>query len=247
MPDRRLKARISDAVATRSVLRHSRRVLVLTDAESVGVRAVARSAATHIQLIANGIAVRPREVTRRGGGRPVVLFLARLHPRKGALTFAAASKILVEAGCDADFRVVGPDEGDLQALVQFKQRHSLDALHYCGAIGPGDSLDELRTATVYVLPSRQEVFPMTVLEALSVGTPVVLSDECGIAKGLETRSAAIVCRPEERAVANAIDLLLSNHQLREALIRAGYQAIDGWLSIEAVVKDLEHAYGHTPA
>lgn len=242
MPDRRVRARLFDAALVRKVLRRAQRILTLTSAESIGLDKVA-GADLQLHRITNGLRPPAAFVREESAERPIVLFLARLHPRKRVLVFAEAARQLSRSGSRAIFRVVGPDEGDLDALQAFITEHGLDGrLVYAGSVGPGGSFDELRRASIFVLPSHGEVFPMTVLEAMSVGTPVIVSRDCGIASELETRHAAVIVDGAAPELAEAIDTLLSDAQRRDAVARHATDAFHDWLSIEIVAEQLEEHY-----
>lgn len=115
-------------------------------------------------------------------GRRLLLFLGRLHPKKGCDLLIEAFAAL--AGRDEDLHLVmaGPDGVGL--------RHSLECL--AGRLGVGDRVTwtgmlegpakwgALRAAEAFVLPSHQENFGIAVAEALAVGTPVLVSTQVNI-------------------------------------------------------------------
>ncbi|MCC2034057.1 glycosyltransferase [Microbacterium allomyrinae] len=242
MPDNRALAKAFDAALTRRALGRADSVFVLTDAEFDGVTAVAGETVTPvIARIPNGVATRGVSA-ERDVDPPVVLFLARLHPRKRVLAFAEAARELSESGVRATFRVIGPDEGDLAAFLAYKSEHRLNQLEYAGAIASGAAVEELSKATVYVLPSFGEVFPMTVLESFAAGTPVILTDECAIAPDLTARGCIEPTTGEPRDIARAITQLLDSSDRRAALVEAANDALTDWLAIGAVADRLEEAY-----
>jgi glycosyltransferase involved in cell wall biosynthesis len=244
MPDQRTAARALDAVATRPVFAAAAAALVLTEIEQAGLtEVIAGIGGSPPILIPNGVPAPAGLVDQCRPGPPVVMFLARLHPRKRVLAFAEAARLLVESGSDAMFEIIGPDEGDLPEL---RNRIAADSLGerviYRGAIGAGQAPDELSRAAVYVLPAVREVFPMTVLEALSVGTPVVLGRDCGIAPELARRGAATVTDGSPETLAAAVAELLQSDSLRARRIESGMRAVDEWFSIDAVASRLESIY-----
>lgn len=241
MPDPRLKARLLDWIATRRVLRAASVLLALTQVEANGLREVAR-VPVEVSRIPNGVHL-PERTKANIGLRPQVLFLARLHPRKRVMAFAEMALILTREGRVETFHVVGPDEGDLQALQEFIAKHNLSTqLFYEGSIESGASLDRLREASVFVLPSVGEVFPMAVLEALSVGTPVVITEDCGLADDLKKWGAGQVTDGTPRSLAEATRMLLTHPDIHKKQATSGVQAVRTELSIEAVVDQLESLY-----
>ncbi|MDX6222851.1 MAG: hypothetical protein QOD91_1905, partial [Frankiales bacterium] len=138
---------------------------------------------------------------------------------------------------------VGPDEGDLAEFLAFvESKGRSDRVRYEGAIEPARVRERMARATVYVLPSVDEPFGMTVVEALSVGTPTVVTDSCGIGADLAARGAVTVSPPAASQLADAVYALLTDPAKRQAMGEAGRQAVRDAYGIEAVVDQLEAAY-----
>lgn len=240
MPRRSITVRLLDAAITRRVLKSARRVLVLTTVEANGINSICRGDAK-VELIPNGITPAPRQPTERQTNR--ILFLARLHPRKRVMAFAEMCRHLVEAGVQFTAHVVGPDEGDLASLRDYIQEFGLSrTLTYEGPVGPGESVQWLASSAVFVLPSVGEVFPMTILEALAAGTPVVTTEDSGLASMLVKLGAAAVTDGSPQELATQVAKLLRDEGYRSSLIHQGYRAVEQELSIGAVVTQLETAY-----
>lgn len=240
-PDARLRSRVVDAVIVRRALRAAPLVLTLTEQESQDVTAVAGET-VRTAAIDNGVHV-AAQVGLERPAPPTALFLARLHPRKNVMLFAEAARRLHAEGTRAVFRVIGPDEGDLARLRMFVAEHRLDVvLHYAGAVGPGRSEEELRCAAVLVLPSVGEIYPMTVLEAMAVGTPVILSEDCGLSPALSRAAAAVVVRPEAASLTDAMRALLRSDERRQALAEAGLAYARAAFDIGAVGTRLLQLY-----
>lgn len=238
-PDDRLLARVLDAAATRRYLRGARRVLVLTDAEEDGLRRLAPSA--RLTRVPNGIAV--REVSGTHGPGRDVLFCARLHRRKRPLAFVDMAAGLADAYPDVSFSMVGPDEGELRAVTEAIARHSLEGrVRYEGALAPEQVEQRLARASVYVLPSVDEPFPMSLLEALSLGVPSVCTNSCGISPQLEQAGAALVSDPSVEALTAAVGGLLASPQSAKALGERGRAAAQQNFSIRVVGDLLEQIY-----
>lgn len=245
MPDRRPLARVMDALIVRPAFARADAVLALTDAEKAGLVAVCRGRAL-VERIGNGIEVAPDAATGRSG-TPRVLFLARLHPRKNATLFVEAALKLVAEGIAAEFLVAGPDEGELSRIADLLVMAGSPAgIRYVGAVPPAETRELLRTASLYVLPSVGEVFPMTVLEALAVGTPVVVTSENGLAGELIQAGAALVIEPTADALAEAIRDVIEDNTARIALAERGLAAVRERFSSRAVAERLVEIYRRVP-
>lgn len=244
MPDNRLRARLTDRVATRSVLRGAARVLALTKEETAGLTVVAQAQLPLVGL-PNGLA--PGAARTAAGGVTTadsdVLFLARLHPRKRVRAFADMAALLVQRGVSARFSVVGPDEGELSPLQEQVERQGLvSQLTYEGPLATDAVPARLAAASVFVLPSVDEPFPMTVLEALAAGTPTVVTDSCHIAPLLRRHDAALVTDGSPAALADAVEQILRDPDVRHRLQEGGRRALSEEFSITAVADRLEEIY-----
>jgi glycosyltransferase involved in cell wall biosynthesis len=179
---------------------------------------------------------------------PVVLFLARLHPRKRVSAFLEMARILSEEGVAASYRVVGPDEGDLVEAQRLVRRHKLgDHVSFLGNLQGETVAREYRSSAVYVLPAINEPFPMTVLEALSFGVPTVVTDTCYIAPMLKDSGAALVSGPQPEALAESVEAILHKPGLAERLSHTGRGLAQTQFSSDRVVDRLENYYRNVHA
>lgn len=220
------------------LLRGARRRYVLTDAEQAGLAVLLPGSPT--SRLANAVAV-PAVAPRCLNAIPQVTFLARLHPRKRVLTFADLAQHLADTGVAATFTVYGPDEGDLTALTAL-MASSTASISYGGAVDHAAAQTILAASDVYVLPSVDEPFPMSVLEAMAVATPVVLVDTCGLAGPLAGRAGAQVTDATVEQLAEAVRRLLSDPaRWREASADARRAAVT-LFSLDAVVDQVLTGY-----
>jgi glycosyltransferase involved in cell wall biosynthesis len=235
-------ARVFDRVYV-PMLRRARCCLVLTEEERRALTAVLGPKAPPLVTLANGMPPPRRVPDARPRGGHQVLFLARLHPRKRPEAFVEMAALVHKEVPEARFTLYGTDEGSLRKVDQLiADRGLTDVVHYGGALDHSSALEAFRRATVYVLPSVNEPFGMTVLEALAEGTPVVCTDSCGIAEELTSRQAAMVTDSSPEALAAAVIRLLGDEALRRRLVDAGHRAIEEVFSIRAVVDRLEGIY-----
>jgi glycosyltransferase involved in cell wall biosynthesis len=240
MPRRHPRARLVDLLLV-PLLRRARHRFVLTDIEASGLTEVV-GARWPTERLPNGIdvpEVGPRQLADPGQ----VVFLARLHPRKRVDAFLDAAEVLIGSGSSAQFMVYGPDEG-CRPLVQQRLTEGplVGRVVDGGALDHDGALDALARADVYVLPSRDEPFPITLLEAIARGTPSVCTTSCGVAGTLQERRAGVVTDGSPAELAKAIEALLADRdEWRHASQRA-QQAARVEFSVAAVVDRLLAAY-----
>lgn len=148
---------------------------------------------------------------------PLVLFLGRLIPRKGA-------DLLIEAFADAfpekgRLVIAGP-EGEPGHLNQLKararERSVQDRVLFPGALKGEDKVVALADADVFVLPSRYENFANAAAEAIACGTPVIITDRCGISE-LVHPQAGIVIPCDALALTGALRRFFDSPELRRRL------------------------------
>jgi glycosyltransferase involved in cell wall biosynthesis len=219
-------------------------VLALQQNESDEIKRIAPRART-VEL-PNGVELPVAAERWRAGNLidPVVLFLARLHPRKRVTAFLEMARILSNEGVAARYRVVGPDEGDLGEAQRLVRRYKLgDRVAFVGSLQGEAVAREYRNSAVYVLPAVNEPFGMTILEALSQGVPTVVTDTCFLAPTLKNSSAALVSEPQPDALAESVKAILRVPGLAESLSRSGTRLTQTNFSFDRVAERLENYYG----
>ena len=112
-------------------------------------------------------------------GPVVFLLIARLLKDKGIFEYASAAAILKQRYPEAIFRLLGPLDPNPNAISsdQLRTWQQAGVLDYLGEAG--DVRPHLAASCVYVLPSYREGTPRTVLEAMSMGRPVITTDAPG--------------------------------------------------------------------
>lgn len=144
----------------------------------------------------------------REGRALSLLFLSRLHPKKGLpVLFEALALLRGHFNVMARLRVVGdgPDEYVAELTDLAKRLGVLEHIEFVGFLQGEAKAQALAEADVFVLPSYQENFSLAAAEALAVGTPVVVSDQVGIAEEIKLAGAGLVVPAHApKDLANAI-------------------------------------------
>lgn len=229
-----------DAILTRPVLERLATVFYLTDRERVALEQVGRGR-TNLRHLVNGVPAakaiaRPKDVS------PEVLFLARLHPRKRAIHFVRAAITLSSEFPNTHFSLVGPDEGDGPEVAKLIERARCGHIRWEGALAPEETLNRMSRATIYALPSVDEPFPMSVLEAASLGLPLVVTDSCGLAGPVNDYQAGIVTNDSVGGLVDALRSLLSNQGLRSVTGLQAQQMAAELFSMDRVAELLIRTY-----
>lgn len=211
----KLLARLLDGLRTRRVFRSARRLFYLTQREERELRAVAGTDELPLEFLPNGVPSTALRADVESGNE--VLFLARLHPRKRPLDFVEAALRLHAEFPDTRFAMVGPDEGEAEAVRTAIAASGADGwLVWEGPLAPSETLTRMSRASVYALPSIDEPFPMTVLEAMSIGLPCVVTEECGLASAVRDPTSLTVVPATVPTLVAAVRGLLADASERVA-------------------------------
>ena len=133
--------------------------------------------------------------------------------------------------------------GRLQELARAKKVDS--RVVFSGPVFGNMKWSAYRDADVFVLPSQNENFGNSAAEAAACGTPVVITENCGVAPLLEGIAALVVVH-ETKAVAQAVKEILSNRELRMRLSEGGRAAASG-LGWDEPVYAMEQIYAELAA
>lgn len=144
---------------------------------------------------------------RLNDGKKRVLFLGRFHENKGPDLLAKAIKILNRD--DVTLQLAGYDDGYEATLRNLVNELGIQA-EWEGPLYGKDKVVAYNSADIYVMPSRRELFGLTLLEALACGTPVIITDVCGVAPLLPPECGRVVPF-DEHALVDAINKALNNN------------------------------------
>jgi glycosyltransferase involved in cell wall biosynthesis len=238
--DKRL-AGVLDALLVRRVMRGAGALLYLTELERTQLLEVLGAPAPDtLHRLVNGVA--PADRRPLPEGPPLVSYIARFQERKRPEDLVRAFAEVLQARPDARLVLAGPDEGRLAATLELMSTLRLaHAVEYVGALDHEGVLGLLRRSSAYVLPAVDEPFPMSVLEALSVGVPTVVTTSNGLADDIGRAGAGrVVAGPEE--LAGAV-LSLLDKAANEAASRAAHELSSRSFSLSAVTDTLQDVYG----
>ena len=176
--------------------------------------------------------------------RPIVLFLGRIHPKKGIDFFLRATLPVWRRNREWILTIVGPDEDGHRAQLEKLVRD-------CGIRGNvrfHDSISgRLRigaygAAAIFVLTSHNENFGMSVVEAMAAAVPVLISDQVGISPEIAADRAGVVVPLEEPAIRKALAELMASRDLRHTYAQRGLECVRRRYDIDVVAQRMSRAY-----
>ena len=200
----------------------------LNTAEAKAIRSLGFT--NPIGVIANGVDLPPlndrHATTARHDARSQLLFMGRLHPKKGIDRLIDAWRIAKQRAPDVinSWRVViaGWDDGGHRAALE-SLVSSADLEADIAFVGPliGESKNAaLDNASAFILPSLSEGLPMAVLEAWAHGLPVLMTGACNLPEGFAA-GAAFEISAEADVMADQIVAALGDHRALALAGKAG--------------------------
>lgn len=177
-------------------------------------------------------------------GRPIALFLSRIHPKKGLerllpywpeLLKRHPTLLLVIAGTGEPARV--------QRVQEVAKQHGLiNSVLFVGQLSGAAKSRAMADADVFILPSYQEGFSMAITEAMAAGLPVVITRECNFDEVEQVHAGVVIDNGDMAAFAQAVAHLVDDAADRQRMGRNGRLLVQQRFTMETVAQKLETLY-----
>lgn len=228
--------------AIRFVLTHVATVVVLSDIWQKQMRQIAPTA--NFCTIPNpvSLALAAADIPASRRSVPAILFMGRLEREKGIFDLIDAFASLRMCYPRLELRIAG--DGDIGAVRRWAaDRGVADAVNFLGWIDGAGKADALREADALVLPSYVEGMPMSALEAMAAGTPVVATCVGALPELIADGVNGLLVKPGDvPGLTCAIDRLLSSAAVRRRLSKSAHDRVAQYYSLERVVPQIEALY-----
>lgn len=176
-------------------------------------------------------------------GIPKLIYTAVIYPQKGQLLLVEAVKILLDREIMLHVDLVGDfvDEEYKNQINAYIQRYNLsEYISFTGRIDNSMLRKKLSLYDIYVSPSFIEMSPFNLLEAKAVGLPIIACKTGGIPDIISDTNDGILIPPRDaKSLADAIELLLNNDEMRKHLGSAARHNISSVQAPDAVAKRLQ--------
>lgn len=212
------------------------------------------TASERIVVRRNGVEA-PQSVPQRGAFRTqwrihpdekMVLFLGRVEPKKSPDLLLRAFvewRREWQLGVGSVLVISGPEQnsGYLAQLESLAASLGIaDSVRFTGPLYDEKKWEAYADADVFVLPSQNENFGNSAAEAMVCGTPVIVTDQCGIAPMIGGR-AGLVVRHDSGSIAGALKILLED-QSAAARFRRGCSQVVSELSWDDPISEMDLMY-----
>jgi len=216
-------------------------VIVLSERWRAFVSGIAPRA--RIEVIPNYVNIPPaRPSVPSNSTHCTFFFSGQICPRKGIFDLLPALKLVRSVNPTVYLRVAG--DGELQRAINLT--HELDlgiAVTFLGWLPSGRVSQELSNADAFVLPSYNEGLPMSLLEAMAAGLPVLSTPVGGIPEVLEQGVNGLIADAGNiQSIADSMLALADDADLRARLGKAARDTIQTRYSTAVLMPRLERLY-----
>lgn len=176
--------------------------------------------------------------------KKVILFLGRINWKKGLDILIEGFAKLFRDRQDVHLLIAGSDEeGYATRVKKWIRNYRIDSgVTFTGILNGKDKLEAYSKSDIFVLPSYSENFGLSVVEAMALGLPVVISNKVGISKEIAINKAGIVVDTNAGSLYRGMKLLLEDTHLKEATIINGKKMAEENYSIDKIADKMIEAF-----
>lgn len=231
----RWKQRIVRAVFDRAAA-----IVVLSRSWQEWARSISRNPA--VVAIYNPVRLPPLAADFSARDPASLLFLGQLGNRKGAYDLLQA--VARVAPAHPELKLVMAGDGEVERVRAEVQRLGLQRqVEVLDWVGGARKQELLERAAIYVLPSYCEGLPMSVLEAMAAGLPVICTPVGGVPEAITDGCEGRLIVPGDiDALCAALDALLSRLELRQRMGEAARSKVESTFSAACVLPQVEQLY-----
>jgi glycosyltransferase involved in cell wall biosynthesis len=179
--------------------------------------------------------------------RPYILFLSRLHKKKGLEVLIEAFASLITDPHFAEWRLVIAGDGEDEYVSSLKNHvisYQMDRfVEFVGWLDGAAKREALSRASLLALPSYQENFGMSAVEAMALGVPVLISPHVNLADEIRRASAGWIASVQVRELAGVLEEAIGSQAKRTEFGKNAFAfaANHTWQSVAVQLKAIYSA------
>ena len=164
-------------------------------------------------VVFNGVSMEKCHIKNDYTGNKKILHIGRFSKQKNHEVLVKAFSIVVNRGHDVSLYLYG--QGELEESIKelVKNLHMDKNIFFCGLTD--DVYSVMESTDIFVLPSLFEGMPMTLIEAMGTGMPILASNVGGIPDMIENEKSGLLCEPTVEQVAAGLEKLISSEEDRK--------------------------------
>jgi len=172
-----------------------------------------------------------------------IVFLGSVGDRKGCRELLeAADRLSGQSDTQFYFLGGGEHDGDLERYKTKSRDMGLSNVYFPGYVSGNQKADHLKQADLFVLPSRADNFPISLLEAMSYGLPVVVSDVGAMEEVVSEENGIVIAPRDIDALVKAIRFMYHHPKERRGMGRKNIKDVMDHYSAPKYVESIGDVY-----
>lgn len=249
----RWKKQLVTALFQKKILTVCDRIHVLNKSEEEDVARYLGYRPANVIRIPNGIPIAdytslpPKGAFRKQFNLPdnkkLVLFMSRLHIKKGLDLLLPAFEQYNRQYKDAVLVLAGPDDGYQETAERFIRDHQLsESIIVVGMLTGLSKKNALSDADLFVLPTYSEGLSIAVLENMAAGVPALVSDKTGLDEETKRYEAAVITDLTVSDVKENLEMLLQDENYRKRIAKNAFKMVCENFDIHVVANQMLKEY-----
>jgi len=195
---------------------------------------------SRIEILYNPVLVQEIQKQKEESDLVKALFMGKIGHRKGAYDVLEAAKLIN----DPKIKITLYGDGETQKLKDLAEKFNLEQNIRIADWISDDKINEAyQNADIYILPSYNEGLPLSVLEAISRGIPVISTNIGGIPEAVKNEVNGFLIEPGDyNLLADKILLLANNKLLRDQMGAEGYKIAKDKFDVNIIINKLMTFY-----
>ncbi len=177
-------------------------------------------------------------------GKKIILFLGRIHPKKGLQKLGLAFKEIIKQEEDVYLIVAGDGQKEyVKKIKLFYEKLGLSKKTiFTGMLLGKDKLSAFYSSDIFVLPSYGENFGIAVLEAMACKRPVIISNKVGLYPDVDEYTAGVVIDNKVMDIKRAMQDIINNRKLKGEMAQKGKNLAQDKFNIGKVTNRMIKVY-----
>ena len=234
-------SRVFSRMYCKDLIKSSRKIIAVSDSLRGDLRSEF-GADTQIDVVHNGVdTVQFDFKASAGRGDSYILYVGRLDGRKGLFNLIKAFKSIAAS---TDTKLVICGEGPIkEQLVSLCQQLSIDKrVTFTGFVDFKTLVSLYQNASIFISPSTYETGPITILEAMSCGTPVITTNVGMVSELIDGINGEVLANNEPRTISEACIALLMDENRRNVMSIEGRKTVESSFTWDNAVDSLLKIY-----
>ena len=171
-----------------------------------------------------------------------ILFTGHINDNKGIFDLLKAFSLICKN--HPSWKLIIAGIGDVKKLNFLINKYQIsDQVDFIGWVDGSKKAEIFNYASIFCLPSYNEGFPMSVVEAWACGLPVITTPVGGLVDVIDHKKNALVFEPGNiKTLSNNLDTLIKDKDLRKKLIKESKKVTNTIFSLKSISEQLDEIY-----